>query len=1310
MDDQGSEPDFAAHAGLVAFPRDIAELTDTTLCPACFTPLSGTICAACGLDLSHPAAFQLLRYSQDAARLLQARVSTIGRMRFDQAKTPARTEVPAAVEVPVRPTHWQPVFPTATGGQNPNAPSAEQPPARPTKRPTASATPPGPRRSSVQVLLLLVGVSLLSIAAIFFLVYALITYGLVTRSIIIGAITVAAFVVAGLLRRRGLTATAEGIGTFSVVLIYLDAFAVRANDLLGLTSVPAQTYWGVTLVVSGVAFIVWHRRTGPRSASIAGFATFAPGVGLVVAGAARGLDDTTGVFLSFAAVAAAGVIHRATRAGGFAERIIILSTTSLALLFGFLAALMLDHDWDWAPAFGLALLAVIGLAHAGVLATDRPDSAADTVVEGRAVRLYGAAFAGFGGAASALAMVAVAIRVGDPSFGSFAPPVIGALLALLLEFGSRTLRSLRMRAHALVGARAAGVVAIIALLLPAYLAVQNTVAVLTTSLSRPWTLTPMDVVDPSVAGAGWAVAALAVVGGLAGAIWRAAKLSGRLRLVRWFEVGTILVAVPLLGVLWLVLVGYLLLAALTLTLALRRASAEGYRGLLLGLLSGALALGYLIGWSSQSTWLAGSLGLIAALLISRRVCRTSFDAASVLGVAVIAALIAAAAAAHQLAPDAVAGASAVNVARFVGILATVFLLGSLLLRSLLPRSAVAGWPTVRGRAGVSVPDRRSVFWLSAAAAGACAVIGHQELGDLAASERATLLLPEFGTSLAVNAALVVVLALWVLVPSPELPAPGPSSPGPSSPATPDERGALRIERIAAGLLVTPALYLVVDALALTLQLDSSARSATPVAAALLASGGALAITLRRPSVSPRWAREVGIALVGVPAVAVTFVEPNPASWLVLVLGGLTALILAIDTDGLLSSVSPRKHLGWVALALATAGFWRRLAGDNVHNLEAYVLPLAGVLLVIAVLSVVSARRRGAGDPIAAPLLVLGGLLIAVLPLSVDAASGAPMPALVIGAACAVLLLVGGFLPRPARTYLDAATLAGAIGVLVVATGRASFLLISGTAGPLPDAWLGGGFLLLLITAFGIARLPVDRWRRQRMLASEVLGVVAMGAVLVVVLGLVLGLALDGAPVGRLGPVRIIALAFAFSAVHVLALTLRTPPFTPRVGTAAIVFAGVAVLAGSRILEPIEWGTVPIAFALLSTGFAHLNDTPTARSWRWIGPGFAVLLIPSLVAAIGERPLWRLVAIGVVGVAVIVLGAVRRLQAPLLIGIAVVLIHGIATFAPQIRAVYELANWWVWAGIGGVLLIVLAAQYEKRIQNFKSVAMRISALR
>jgi hypothetical protein len=103
-------------------------------------------------------------------------------------------------------------------------------------------------------------------------------------------------------------------------------------------------------------------------------------------------------------------------------------------------------------------------------------------------------------------------------------------------------------------------------------------------------------------------------------------------------------------------------------------------------------------------------------------------------------------------------------------------------------------------------------------------------------------------------------------------------------------------------------------------------------------------------------------------------------------------------------------------------------------------------------------------------------------------------------------------------------------------------------------------------------------------------------------------------------------------------------------------------------------------------------------------------VPSLLATIEDRPLWRLVGLGVVGIAVIVIAVAQRLQAPFVIGVVVVLVHGIATFLPQLRAAYEFLPWWLWLGAGGVLLIVLAARYEQRIRNLRSVAMKFAALR
>ena len=78
--------------------------------------------------------------------------------------------------------------------------------------------------------------------------------------------------------------------------------------------------------------------------------------------------------------------------------------------------------------------------------------------------------------------------------------------------------------------------------------------------------------------------------------------------------------------------------------------------------------------------------------------------------------------------------------------------------------------------------------------------------------------------------------------------------------------------------------------------------------------------------------------------------------------------------------------------------------------------------------------------------------------------------------------------------------------------------------------------------------------------------------------------------------------------------------------------------------------------------------------------------------------------------VIVVGALRRLQAPFVIGALVLLVHAVAQLWPWISLAYGAVPWWLWLGVGGVVLIVLAARYEQRIANFKAIAVNISALR
>jgi hypothetical protein len=78
--------------------------------------------------------------------------------------------------------------------------------------------------------------------------------------------------------------------------------------------------------------------------------------------------------------------------------------------------------------------------------------------------------------------------------------------------------------------------------------------------------------------------------------------------------------------------------------------------------------------------------------------------------------------------------------------------------------------------------------------------------------------------------------------------------------------------------------------------------------------------------------------------------------------------------------------------------------------------------------------------------------------------------------------------------------------------------------------------------------------------------------------------------------------------------------------------------------------------------------------------------------------------------VIVAGALVRLQAPLILGAVIVLVHASRTFAPQIVAVYQLTQWWVWAVIGGAILLFIGVTFEKRLRDLRSAGARFLRLR
>ncbi|MFD6610872.1 SCO7613 C-terminal domain-containing membrane protein [Micromonospora chalcea] len=449
----------------------------------------------------------------------------------------------------------------------------------------------------------------------------------------------------------------------------------------------------------------------------------------------------------------------------------------------------------------------------------------------------------------------------------------------------------------------------------------------------------------------------------------------------------------------------------------------------------------------------------------------------------------------------------------------------------------------------------------------------------------------------------------------------------------------------------------------------------------------------------------------------------------------------------------------VLLALAAGGGSRPAAAPRAVGAALAVVALLAtartVLLVLADLPV----RPGSGVPAAAAasaetaraglvLLLLGAAAGAyaatdrrvawwvagapfgavALPVLAEAA-GAPWPvvpatafgiglaallaAALTGAYRAVLVPLAVVLAVPGFGGL-VATRAGtltALGVLVVAgavtgmAGRPAVVRIVG--------WLGA---VAAATGFAV----VASLTAGQSLRTGAFAVLAVAAVTLHAAPLLRGVR-SGGP-GGAGQAGAWALEAAAQAVALLALLLAGGSL--RHAAAVCVLWGVAVAVrvlrrgespdGRRVLAAVAAGseliggwlvlaargvvvleayTLPAAALALGAGVLALRRRPGLTSWLALGPGLGAALLPSLVSVLvlAEPQPWRRLALGAAAVAVVFAGAARRWQAPVVLGAA--------TLVPL--ALHELARgWdllprWIFLGLGGLLLIGLAATYERR---------------
>ncbi|MER8043935.1 hypothetical protein [Streptomyces sp. NPDC094032] len=402
----------------------------------------------------------------------------------------------------------------------------------------------------------------------------------------------------------------------------------------------------------------------------------------------------------------------------------------------------------------------------------------------------------------------------------------------------------------------------------------------------------------------------------------------------------------------------------------------------------------------------------------------------------------------------------------------------------------------------------------------------------------------------------------------------------------------------------------------------------------------------------------------------------------------TAPLVLLLAAAALATV-PRLWARCAALALA----WALLTALPVSLGLPYAATLALQLLTavaalgVAVRPALLTRGLPEPGPLAAPaeavawLGYAGGLASAV---------GAVALGLDVRAATfAVLGVVLALLTGVAVLATGVRRLVGACGAVLAAAGLVGAGAVAAQAGPEV-----AGLLLLAVPA---GTVGIGAWLRRRPVA---VAVEATGAAV--------ALCAFGLTVGR---PALLALALALCGVLAAATAVRPERRRVASWTAAALFllAGWVRLAVWDVTAP-EAYTLPVTVPALVVGVLRRRRDPEASSWTAYGPGLAVTLLPSLLAAWTDPQWARPLLLGLAALAVTLLGARFRLQALLVLGGTVLALDGLHELAPYVVQVVGALPRWLPPALAGLLLLAVGATYEQRLRDARRLRERLGRMR
>jgi hypothetical protein len=1118
----------------------------------------------------------------------------------------------------------------------------------------------------VQVFLLVAGIVLLSVFALFFLTVAYLFATVEVRVVVTALAGVGVFGVAWVLARRRLPATAEGIGVAGAAILLGTLGFVRGAELFGSAALAPALFLGLGLLVLAALLSLVHRLTSLRFARIGSLLLFPTGVALLVIGAVNPIDAGLAWWSGLSAAGSSTLLlrHREDRTIEAAlVRSIALGSTATALV----PAAVVLPDLPGSSAVAYLISALAWAAFIRRLSRYSGTTAWSTTASA------------FLGLSVALAPAVAILRDASTGWNLWLPGAaagfVAAALVILARRSStgtarRTLAWARWSALVVAGVglipgAGIAVVHILGSLIPRY------------SLWQANADAPAEVIFP--VGSWAAVLAPGLAALLGVVVIRLVRLPEWARAVVGSLAGlALLAAASQGGTLIVVLPAYLLVAAAGLTVLLntrrRRApAAQAPAAVALGVATLALVV---LAHASGGLWLPTVLSA-ACLIVATRYALAPDGAGqraarTVLTAIAVALLFAEATLVVPWVSGVRSGAFSVSSSSsspfdFVAIpgaaAAVLLCLTALVAHNRVDRAA-RGAADLRAAAVIALPVV-IVSSLVAAATPASSTIDHV-------------------TRIAMPLLLAVAGVLWQA-----------------------RLGVSRFsERVVlasvAPVALSAAFAALADAIAPTPELLGS-FIAGPTAAILTAAIGVL--TFARASSRlhgvARVAWQSSTTVVVIAGAVLAVFQAEERSWIILVLLAVAPLIMASSSGNPFTATAPRRYFIALSCILAVAGLWQFLVFRGISDVEPYSLPVAGLLLCITT-AVAVFRTRSAAPAAGRSMLFAAGLVVALGPSSLPAIVGPPERGVVLLGIAAVLAAAALVAPRVVRGILVRETaLVVATAVLVVVGGAGVLRDAVEDAAPIPELWILPAALVLVATSMV--------WTRRRALPFWVARFGVPAAVALVALGSVvclLALPGDGAAA------RLLVASAALCAAAIVAAVCNRVPVDAASwlsSVSALVVVGITGLATSAA-DPFELATAPLALTLIVSGVVALHRERAARSWPHLGPGIAVLLVPPLLADFGSTELWRVIALGVLSVIVVVAAIALRWQAPLVVGATVLIVHALAQSWPWIQGLYSAVPWWIWLGVGGIVLIAVAARYEHRVRNLRSFVGSIAALR